>query len=364
MNLWNQWYDCVNSFQVACARHRTHVFLVLVLVGFSIRPECAGVTSFIRALVLEPPLYQGFLHFFNTSTSLDLAVLTRIWHAWVRQRLPVLRVGPYPVYVADGLKVAKEGKKMPAVKKLHQASENNSKAAFIRGHSFQALAVLVGTAGGTVAAIPLVSRIHEGVVWFPGDRRSLLDKLASLFLETVAPESEPALLVADAYYASRKVILPLVKQGHQLLTRVRRNAVAYHPAPPASGRPKGRPRKYGAKVKLNSYFSRRERFVRAPSPVYGKARTEILYYAEELFWRPIGRLVRLVWVIHPTRGKLILMCTDRSLDSLDIIRTCGYRFKIEVSFRQAIHGVGTYAYHFWLNPENALESEPQGLKKL
>ena len=35
-------------------------------------------------------------------------------------------------------------------------------------------------------------------------------------------------------------------------------------------------------------------------------------------WRPAGRLVRFVAVIHPTRGCLPLMCTDTSLDAIDI----------------------------------------------
>ncbi|MEW6237974.1 MAG: hypothetical protein AB1656_21505 [Candidatus Omnitrophota bacterium] len=110
------------------------MYLVLILAGFSVRTECVGVTSFIRSLFLDTGLYQGLLHFFNYSDGLDLVYLTRIWCRQVHRIFPVLRVGGYAVYVADGLKVAKEGKKMPGVKKLHQASENNSKAPYIMGH--------------------------------------------------------------------------------------------------------------------------------------------------------------------------------------------------------------------------------------
>jgi hypothetical protein len=324
------------------------MFLVLVLVGFSIRPECAGVTSFIRAVFLEPSLYKGFLHFFNYSTSLDLTYLTQLWYGMVHHLFPVLQVNGYYVFVADGLKVAKEGKKMPGVKKLHQSSENNSKASYIMGHSFQALALLVRTASGHVAAVPLVSRIHEGLVWFPGDHRSLLDKLAALFLETVSSSSRLALLVADAYYASRKVICPLLKEGHHLLTRVRSNAVAYHQATHPKTVRRGRPKMYGKKVRLRKYFEHPNKFTQALSPVYGEKKTSIGYRVEDLLWRPIGRVVRFVWVNHPTRGKMILMCTDCSIDPLKLIETYGYRFKIEVGFRSAIHGIGTYAYHFWM----------------
>ena len=349
MNLWKQWYHCVQEFQPACSRFRTFMYLVLVLVGFSIRPECLGVTSFIRAIFLDPALYKGFLYFFNYSNGLDLKYLTRIWCQLAHTLFPVVLVKDYMVYIVDGLKYPKEGKKMPGVKKHYQPSENNSKAAYIMGHSFQALSLLVRAAGGQVAAVPLLSRIHEGLVWFPGDRRSLLDKLTAMYLETMTMiGTRPSLMVADAYYASRKIILPLLSEGHQLLTRVRSNTVAYQEVVASKTRGRGRPKKYGKKVYLRKYFEQRDKFKKARSPVYGEKDTVIWYRTENLLWRPIGRLVRFVWVIHPTRGKMILMCTDPTIDPLKLIETYGYRFKIEVGFRSAIHGIGSYAYHFWM----------------
>jgi hypothetical protein len=59
-------------------------------------------------------------------------------------------------------------------------------------------------------------------------------------------------------------------------------------------------------------------------------------------------LVRFVLVKHPNRGNIILLCTDIELDPLAVIRIYGLRFKIEVSFKQAIHTLGAYAYHFWM----------------
>jgi hypothetical protein len=37
-------------------------------------------------------------------------------------------------------------------------------------------------------------------------------------------------------------------------------------------------------------------------------------------------------VLHPWRGAILPMCTDLTLSPLDIIRICGLRFKIEVSY--------------------------------
>jgi hypothetical protein len=40
------------------------------------------------------------------------------------------------------------------------------------------------------------------------------------------------------------------------------------------------------------------------------------------------------------------MGTDLSLTALGLIACYRYRFKIEVAFKQALHTLGTYAYHF------------------
>jgi hypothetical protein len=347
MELWISWFNAVLALRDACARKRTFLWMTLALVGFSIRDDLFGVSSFVRACFLKGTKYRRLLHLFH-SPALHLQKLTALWvRLALRLFCPVI-FGDYILLIADGLKVPKEGKKMPAVKKLHQESQNNSKATFIMGHSFQALGLLVRGAVGQFFCVPLVSRIHEGLVWSNRDKRTLLDKLVGLFLQIVEFLPQRSILIADAYYASKKVIKPLLREGHHLVTRVRITTRAYHQAPPAKKRKRGRPKFYGKKVLLRNYFQHPEDFVTAASPVYGEDNVSIQYLCLDLLWRPIGQLVRFVLVKHPSRGYMILMTTQILLHPLDIIRIYGYRFKIEVSFKQALHTLGTYAYHFWL----------------
>ena len=75
----------------------------------------------------------------------------------------------------------------------------------------------------------------------------------------------------------------------------------------------------------------------------------IQYKVRDLLWRPAGRLVRFVAVIHPTRGSCLLMCTDTSLAAIKIIRLYALRFKIEHTFKQAVRLIGSFSYHFWMS---------------
>lgn len=84
------------------------------------------------------------------------------------------------------------------------------------------------------------------------------------------------------------------------------------------------------------------------SPVYGEQKIIIQYRSVNLLWRPIGRLVQFVLVMHPSRGNIVLLCTSVDIDPLTVIKLYGLRFKIEVSFKQAMHTLGTYLYHFWM----------------
>jgi hypothetical protein len=93
------------------------------------------------------------------------------------------------------------------------------------------------------------------------------------------------------------------------------------------------------------------------SPVCGDKDTKLKCAAYDLLRKPVGRLVRFVVVVHPTRGSCILMSSDLDLEASDIIHTYGLQFKIEFGFKQLVHVIGGYAYHFWMKMMKPLKKE-------
>jgi hypothetical protein len=346
LSLWGIWWNAILLLRPAFSRLRTFMWFATAVAGLTVRMELLGVTSIVRALNLRPGLYTKLLdHFHSSGVKLDR--LSVLWAQAVLRLFPSpVRVNGRLVLVGDGIKAPKRGKKMPAVKLLHQQSESNTKPEYIMGHSMQAVGLLVHAAK-SVFSVPLAVRIHEGLVWSNRDKRTLLDKMLGL-LEILAI-NVPFYFVADAYYAAGKMVTGLLEQGNHLVTRVKSNAVAYAPASRKKGRKtRGRPKTYGKKIKLKSLLANVNAMQQVASPVYGENNVTLRYRVHDLLWRPAGRLVRFVVAVHPTRGSCILMCTDTSLSAVDIIHLYGLRFKIECSFKQAVRQIGTFAYHFWM----------------
>lgn len=240
MNLWLRWMSVVRELRPACSRTRTFLWLSLCLAGMCIRPDLAGVTSIVRAFGLQPALYDRLLDLFH-SPALKINVLARLWATTVLRVFPgIMRKNGRLLIVGDGLKAPKSGKKMPGVKKLHQESDSNAKPEYIMGHSTQAITILVG-ALRTVFAVPLVGRIHEGVVFSNRTKLTQLDKMMLMADSLCLPEFY---FIADSYYSARKVMAALLKKGNHLVTQVKKSAVAYMPAEAATGTAKKDAPKY------------------------------------------------------------------------------------------------------------------------
>ena len=254
--------------------------------------------------------------------------------------------------LVDGLKRPKEGKKMPGVKSLHQESRCNAKASFIMGHSLQACRGL----GSCVCEEDLPCRAacpHSRGGW-----SGVIAPAAPCWTNWGALLGSTFALGKTGDRSGRRLLCRRqICPG--LKPRLRATVWSRGFAPPpwltfpvATLRPAKRRRTrralYGHKTKLRDWFHLQNRFIKAPSPVYGEAGVTLRYYTYDLLWRRLGRLVRFVWVIHPTRGQLVLLCTDLTLPPLDIIRLYGWRFKIEVISSRPFTPFGAYAYHFWM----------------
>ena len=300
MNLWIHWYGAFRQLRPGFSRELTFLWSTLSVAGLSVPSDKLGMTSMVRALSLDPDRCYHRLLKHCRSEGIKLTPLRALWSAAVLRLFAsrVERVNGRPVLIADGKKVAKSGKKMPGVKLLHQESDSNTKPAFIMGHSTGAISMLVNAAS-SLLAVPLDIQIHEGTVFSNRDKRTLLDRALLQLAELKI--AEPCYLVADAYYASGKIVKGTLKQKLDLITRCKSNCVAYHRAQTPKKPRRGRPKKYGQSVLLTNLFRSALAVSAIDSPLYDDKNVKLRIRSIDLLWKPAaGIIVRFVLVEHPT----------------------------------------------------------------
>lgn len=255
------------------------------------------------------------------------------WGKWLASHAQVKTLQGQRVYVGDGIKVSKEGRKMPGVKGLHQESEDVNKPEWIRGHYFSALSLLLGR-GKALFAAPIVLKLHDGIDSVSTGQLTLVEKMASVCVNVMVTGSYALL---DAYYASAKVLKPFRASGLHLISRAPISTVArasFSANPSVLG--PGRPRKWGSPIKLRELFAPVEACQRTKVWLYGK--NQLVYYQSfEFFWDTHDALVLFVLAQLPNGKQIILLSSDTTLTGVQVIEAYSWRFKIEVSFRTLVH---------------------------
>ena len=235
--------------------------------------------------------------------------LSQTWGEWLPKHKNVHRLRGKLVYVGDGIKVGKEGRKMPGVKRLHQESENTSKAEWIRGHYFGCLSLLLGSADA-LFAVPIIFRIQDGLQQHEEQKFTLVDRMTALCVRLATTGSY---VVLDAYFAAGSLIAKFRENQLYLISRVRINTVGKRPLPPPPAKlRRGKPRKWGEKIQLRSLFADTSDFISSKLRLYGKLVT-VSYCTIDLHWDSPEHLVRFVLTVLPCGKQMILLSTDITL---------------------------------------------------
>lgn len=252
---------------------------------------------------------------------LKVAKLDGLPQLIVKFALSIISEYDAPIYLAvDDTLIEKIGKHFEKVKILFDHSKKKG-LTHINGHCFVSFTVCIKVTN-TYIAIPL------GYKMWTGEDSKL--SLASDFLDEIMPQFEgrKVILTFDAWYAKKLFISRALRHKNlEIICNVRKDTVLFEPEQRKTGK-RGRPRKYGAKIKhlvgtqkvLTNLFGDKPVFATVVnsrlflSTTYDfsaysyRWKIEVQYYEQKIFWSlgdyrirskiAIENLLNLVNLVH------------------------------------------------------------------
>jgi hypothetical protein len=373
--MWNLINKLLKNFRCCFTRKASYNWFIIVTIGCLICNDAYGVTSIIRDLNINYKLYETMLNFFRAK-SWNLEILINRWILILLNNAPIIKEGDYAILIGDGVKQPKEGKRMPGVKKLHQESENSTKAEYMFGHMFGAIGVLMGNEIKKYCT-PISIKIHNGVnkirIWEEGIKSTLaFSHVVQMVIDGVEITKKlgKSILILDRYFLSAKALTKLDELsefGMEIITRAKKSCTAYYEKGKYCGR--GRKPKKGKTVKVMDLFeSKKEEFIEKTLTIYGK-KENVKYYCIDLLWgQKLYKKLRFV-IVEYNNIQSILVSTKLDLNPCRIIELYSYRFKIECCFREIKQVIKGFSYHFWSKKMPKLnrykkKSEPEPIESV
>jgi DDE superfamily endonuclease len=348
----------LSTFRHLFSRHLPWTMFCAVIVGFIGSQHVEALTSLCRFWHMDEPGYHQLLHFFHSS-AWCLNAMVAHWSRLVLAQHVAVMVQGRAVLLGDHPYGVQDARRMPGVVTLHQNSETQSTPTYFRGHHWGLVGLRIGSLAHAFC-LPLEARWHQGFAHVCEDntgeaqRQTLAVRLVNIALQFAVRQDTPALLVLDAFVAIAPVFqlaaslwsLRLKQPVLAIVTRAKKNSVAYEPAQPQATPARGRPPKYGNKIKLTDVFeTHQEHFVSASCAVYGHVEI-VSYLVLNLLWKPIKAPLRFIFA-RTSRGPIVLMCSDLDSDPLMAISLYCARVRIETLFFMLKSVLGAFAYHFW-----------------
>lgn len=346
----------------AFSRRKTHQWFCMFILALILQKKPRGtVQSYINTLDMHQKYYSNLDDMFR-SNAVDLQKLTDQWFSIIETECTPKRFRGRRVFVSDGVKKPKEGRRMPGVTRQHNDSDTQSKPSSFHGIQAGGISMLVEHPlnPAETLSMPIELRILDGldpVSQWPGTSHPFADEPLEMQsfhrLERYVQKSEDDVyLVADRASMSQKLFLECKNISERtgrkvhLITNAKCNAVGFK-KPVYSGI--GRPPKKGDRVELAKLFSEKiSEFTCKRLFIYGKHQT-VRYYTITLLWG-LKLLIPIKFVLCCMEDgrKIILATNDLDLPPVDVIRLYSQRFgSIEEDFKVLKNEFCGMSYRFW-----------------
>jgi len=319
--------------------------LAVLLLGLILTRGRKTLSSWIRAAGLS----NQYRRCYATAAALGRRTERVATHLLLELIKPLVTDAPRVVLALDDTPTTRHGPKVQGAGVHHNPTPGPAGSAFVYGHVWVVLGLLVTHPLGGTVALPLLARLyirHKDLTRIPAEQRPAFGTKLVMAVELVRWAhwwlklwGKAVWVVADGAYAKGTVLKPVRALGVTVVSRLRKDAALCSVPPPRDPSRRGRPRVYGAeRVSLARRAGAKGGWTTDTFTLYGKAVPK-KYKTFVATWRPAGGVIRVVLVDEP-KGWVAFFCTDTEATVADILGLVSDRFSLETCFRDLKQVVG------------------------
>ncbi len=301
------------------------------------------ITSWLRAAGINH-CYKAYYYFIGSLAQKIENISTELFEIMIRR---IYKNTNTVLAAVDDSPTARYGPKVAGAGIHRNPTPTPDGRKFIYGHVWVTLSAIARHKNFGTIGLPLLARMYVkakdvkaiGMAFKSKTEQAV--ELAKWAYNCCKKFGKRLWIVTDGGFTRASFLKPVIKMGVVVITRLRKDAVLYAELKQPKKRRRGRPRKYGKRIKLTNIVNSSDGWFKIKAFLYGREEIKEVKVFKALY-KPAGCLVVVLVVRESKDCFRAFMCTDLTASAVEILEVVADRYAIEQNFSdiKEIEGAG------------------------